>query len=153
MNPIELEEFLFDQIPLARALQVSVTTCTIDSAELRAPLEPNRNHLGTAFGGSLGAILILSGYTWLYNVVSMRGFNCHILLKKSDVEYFHPVETEIVALTRAPDTSEIEKFMDAFKRKGTARIVVKSAIAGDKGPACIFEGEFVAKIADNSRLG
>lgn len=67
MTPTELTSFLHEQIPLARALSIEIIKADDHEALVMGPLAPNRNHMGTAFGGSLSAVLILSCYTWLFH--------------------------------------------------------------------------------------
>src|SRR5690606_33240492 len=62
MTGPETEAFLHAKIPLARAMGVRVERCDSEGLVLTAPLEPNHNHLGTAFGGSLAALATLAGY-------------------------------------------------------------------------------------------
>lgn len=151
MTPAALKKLLFEQIPLAEALQVEIARLDSEAAELTAPLEPNRNHLGTAFGGSLSAVLILAGYSWLYNAMSLRGFKCHVILKKSDIEYLKPVKSGFTAVAQSPNSRELEKFFDSFERKGTGRIVILAQIDCADGLACRLRGEFVARGATSAQ--
>lgn len=152
MTPSTLQSFILDQIPLVEALGVSIVRVDDELAELTAPLEPNRNHLGTAFGGSLGTILILAGYSWLYNAIEARGRKCHVVLKTSSVEYILPVNDTIKAIARAPALADFEKFLEAYEKKGTGRITIEASIESASGVACKFRGEFVAKVSKKSEL-
>ena len=150
MTPSTLQSFILDQIPLVEALEVSIVRVNRDLAELTAPLDPNRNHLGTAFGGSLSTILILAGYSWLYNAIESRGKKCHVVLQTSRVEYLRPVRETITAIARAPEPAAFEKFLEAYDGKGTGRITIEATIetaSGEtaSGIACKFSGDFVAK--------
>ena len=153
MNSSQLEKFLSDQIPLTKALGVEVREANSTQAVLFAPLEPNRNHLGTAFGGSLAATLILAGYTWLYSYLEQEGHASHVLLKGSQTNYLHPVEQDFIISCRAPAETELNMFMEAFIRKGVARIFLESEIVTDYGRSATFRGEFVAKKSDSGLLG
>lgn len=151
MTPQELQNFLHLQIPMARALDVSVVEANDLKAVVRSPLEPNRNHLGTAFGGSLGALLILSGYTWLYHAMETRGHHVHVLLRKCETDYRAPVDTELIATAHKP--ADFQKFLKTFEAKGRARVTIHSEISDHTGDAvCFFEGIFVAQKAAASRL-
>lgn len=152
----KLETFLHEQIPLAKALGVSVVEANDLRAEVRCPLAPNINHLGTAFGGSLSAMLILAGYTWLYQAMESRGFKCHVILRRSEVDYREPVDHDFAAIARGPSEEDLEKFLQTYKKKGRARIALETEIFteknGAKVVACHLQGEFVAQAADHSRL-
>lgn len=145
MTPAEFETFLFDQIPQTKSLGVLIRKVSLDSVELTAPLEPNRNHLGTAFGGSLGTLLVLAGYTWLYNALAERGHHCNVVLRKSNVDYLKPVDRDFVAVAHAPTEKDFAEFFEAFERKGKGRIVIKAEIKNAGNIACLFTGEFIAR--------
>lgn len=145
MTPQELTNFLHDQIPLARALAIKITSTGNDQVEVFAPLAPNSNHMGTAFGGSLGAVLILSCYTWLFHRLDQAGFSAHVLIKEGKTDYLLPVESDMHAVCLSPKVNEIEKFMESFKRKSRGKITLKAQILKGQDKACAFEGIFVAQ--------
>ena len=57
-----IQEVLHSKIPITRAMGVRVAEYDGRRLVLSAPLDANVNHLGTAFGGSLNALAVLSGY-------------------------------------------------------------------------------------------
>ena len=79
MSPQDLQKFLFDKIPIARAFGVRVKRSDPLQTEIQAALEPNLNHVGTAFGGSLNAILVLACYSWLSNLHEKLELNGHVV--------------------------------------------------------------------------
>ena len=89
MTGPETEAFLHAKIPLARAMGVRVERCDSEALVLTAPLEPNHNHLGTAFGGSLAALATLAGYAFLWR--ELRDPDAHIVIRRSELDYRHPV--------------------------------------------------------------
>jgi thioesterase domain-containing protein len=153
MTPTELTNFLNEQIPLARALAIQIVSTGDDQVEVLAPLAPNSNHMGTAFGGSLGAVLILSCYTWLFHRLDQDGFSAHVLIKEGKTDYLLPVESDLRAICLSPEISEIEKFTESFKRKGRGKITLKAHILQGSEKACVFEGIFVAQKSSEPQLG
>lgn len=143
MTNKEMEAYLQQQIPITLDLGVRVDFVSDSRVEVFAPLKPNRNHMGTAFGGSLNSILLLACYSWLFNKVKSRGFEEHIVLKKSEIQYFFPVEQDFKAICESPQEDELNKFWQAFQRKGKARILLTASITTSKGKACELRGEFV----------
>lgn len=141
----ELEKFLHQQIPISKAFGVKVLRADQELVELKCPLEPNHNHLGTAFGGSLAAVAILAGYTWIFQELSRQGHQVHILLKSNEAEYFKPVSEDLRATCAAPAIAELENFMRIFEKKGLARLRLVSEIHTAAGVACALNGEFVAQ--------
>ena len=62
----DTERFLHEQIPLTQSMGVTLESYDGTQLVVTAPLEPNHNHLGTAFGGSLSALTTLTGYAMLW---------------------------------------------------------------------------------------
>lgn len=143
----ELLKYLHEQIPLTKSLGLQIISINDEGARIRAPLAPNHNHLGSAFGGSLSTMMILSGYIWLYNELLKHGHQAHVILSKEESEYLQPVVTDIEVLASTPSVSDWEKFEESFRRKGLGRIVISSEIRGKSGLSATFRGEFVAKRA------
>lgn len=147
MNKNELEQFLHQQIPISKAFGVKVIKADQQQVELLCPLEPNHNHLGTAFGGSLSAVAILAGYTWIFQELNRLGHQVHILLKHSEIEYHKPVKEDLRAVCDGSSGEAFENFLKAFEKKGLARIELKTEIKTSEGVACTLQGEFVAQKA------
>lgn len=141
MDTNNLREFLHREIPLAQFMGIEITRANDESVEIRGPLEPSRNHLDTAFGGSIGAILILSCYTWLFHRLIGAGFDCHVLIKEGHTNYLRPVKEDLVATCTAPSKDEYDRFLEAFQRKGLAKIELSASL----GDSAEFKGVFVAQ--------
>ena len=138
----ELERYLREQIPLTVAMDVRVLTCEDTLLALGAPLAPNRNHLQTAFGGSLHALATLSGYGLLWRLLDDP--SAHIVIRESHIRYDSPVTGDFCAVCRTPATKKLERFHSNFARKGKARLELKSTIESGGKVAVTFRGVFVA---------
>jgi thioesterase domain-containing protein len=136
------EEFFYQQIPITRAMGVRVAAYNGRQLTLAAPLALNHNHLGTAFGGSLGAIATLAGYGLLW--LELRDRACHLVIRQSSLSFRRPVRKEIVAICRRPDQEPLREFKDAFAHRGKARIGLDVTIEEDGFVAVDFQGVFVA---------
>lgn len=138
----ETETFLHEQIPLTRAMGVTVESWDGQQLVLCAPLEPNHNHLGTAFGGSLSALTTLAGYCLLWLVLGDR--QAHIVVRESSIRYKSPVRGDLRAMCRRPAEQEMQVFQRKFAETGRASLALKATIEHD-GKVCVeFEGSFVA---------
>lgn len=148
MKPLELKEYLCAQIPIAQALGIDVVSLSAEGVELTAPLEANRNHLGTAFGGSLGSVMILACYAWMFNRLGEDGKNCHVVIQTAQTDYLKPVTGNLRAVCSPPDGAEIERMLRHVDRKGVARLKISSQIVDTSGEVlCRFVGDFVAHVA------
>lgn len=136
------ERFLHEQIPLTRAMGVRMERFDDEQLVLSAPLEPNHNHLGTAFGGSLSAIATLAGYSLLWLELGDR--DSHIVIKSSSLKYLHPVRSEIRAVCGRIDAANLARFREKFARTGKAGISLRVAIVENERTCVEFEGLFVA---------
>lgn len=138
----DTERYLHQHIPLTRAMGLAVESFAGGTLVLAAPLEPNHNHLGTAFGGSLVTLATLAGYALLWLLLDDR--TCHIVVKESRTRYLHPVTGALRAVCRAPAAADLESFQAALARGGKARLTLHATVE-EGGRACVaFEGEFVA---------
>ncbi|MES2527507.1 MAG: YiiD C-terminal domain-containing protein [Bdellovibrionota bacterium] len=144
MTPEQLEKFLHHEIPTSIALGVKVISTSENEVVLEAPLDPNHNHMGTAFGGSLSTLLILASYTWLYQALAGEG-QVHVILKENQASFIMPVRENIRSICQAPSEESFQEFLKIFRRKGLARIKLTSFIEIAEGEAARMEGEFVAQ--------
>ncbi|MFI5338120.1 MAG: YiiD C-terminal domain-containing protein, partial [Opitutales bacterium] len=102
MSAAGLEAFLHEQIPLTRAMGLRVAESSPERLVLEAPLEPNRNHLGTAFGGSLHTLPTLACYGALWMVLFEAGIDGHVVVKSSHADYRRPVTGILRAICARP---------------------------------------------------
>ena len=58
-----LQDFLTEAIPSVKDLRFQLTEVSEACVKAQAPLIENSNHMGTAFGGSLYSILVLTCYS------------------------------------------------------------------------------------------
>lgn len=145
MKLSELCLFLYSEIPMAKAMGVNIPEASETSITVTAPLSVNRNHLDTAFGGSLSTLLIFSCYAWLFQAVNKEGYRCHVLIQSGHTDYILPVNEDLRAICHAPDSKSFIKFLESFRRKGVGRLTLRAEIVTAKGKACHFEGIFIAQ--------
>lgn len=144
MNGHDLQAYLHEHIPLSRAMQVTVMEISGNSVTLAAPLGPNINHRGTVFGGSVSAVAILAAWSLLHMRLSAAGVDCRLVIQRNSMQYLKPVESEFTARSSMDDMATWEAFLRMLRRKGRARLTVRSVLESGGGKAGEFEGEFVA---------
>jgi thioesterase domain-containing protein len=138
-----LEKLLRQQMPLAEAMDVHVVRADAEHTELSCSLSKNHNHLGSAFGGSLTALMILAAYCRIFQIMNGQG---HVLLKSSSCEFLAPVEEELRAVCLPPQPQDAEEFLRVYNKKGRARLVLQSEIRLHDGRvAARLSGEFVGR--------
>lgn len=140
----ELERYLREQIPLARALGVRVVTAGPELARLEAPLEPNINHHESVFGGSAASVALLAAWTLLHVRLKSAGLPAQLVVQRCNMEYLRPIRSAFTATATLTDPDSWEAFAALLTRRGRARITVTSRLEDPSNPAAVLTGEFVA---------
>lgn len=138
-----LQTVLHHEIPLSREMGVTVVDCDSTSLTLQAPLDKNINHKSTAFGGSLYAVAVLSGWGLLYLLLKKHALSGHIVIHESQVKYHRPVQGDIISTARIDLSSDLDRFIKIFQRSGKARIKVHAQIMFESELAVEFYGQYV----------
>ncbi|UPG85301.1 thioesterase domain-containing protein [Luteibacter aegosomatis] len=141
-----LERFILDGIPLARAMQVSIAGFDGVHLAMTAPLAPNINDKGCAFGGSLASLMTLAGWALVESMLRGRGHDCDLFVADSTVRYLAPVWGDLRAEARLAPGGDWSPFFATLDARGRARVDVTCVLPGDDGkPAASLEARFVAK--------
>jgi thioesterase domain-containing protein len=138
----QIQELFYSKIPITRAMGVRVEDYDGEQLIVSAPLDRNINHLGTAFGGSLNALAVLSGYGLLW--MELQDPESHIVIRESSIIYERPVRGDIRAICRRPEAETLAEFKQTFHQKGKARIALSATIEDQGVIAARFRGTFVA---------
>lgn len=141
----ELEHLILDTIPMARAMELQVGDYDGDTLHLHAPLAPNINDKGCAFGGSLVSLMTLAGWALVTLAMRARGITADVFVASSDVKYLAPLTDDLHAQAELADDADWQRFFATFEARGKARIMVASAIRDGAGDACVQRARFVAK--------
>ncbi len=138
----DTEHFLHEQIPLTQAMGVALESYDGAQLVITAPLEPNHNHLGTAFGGSLSVLATLTGYAMLWLQLGDR--QAHIVIRESTIRYKRPVRGMLRAICHRPEEAKLAEFRTTFSATGKAHIKLQVRIEHADQTCVEFEGDFVA---------
>ncbi len=142
---VHLLQAEFDQsIPLTRAIGVRVIKFDGKLLELRAPLAPNVNDKGTAFGGSISCLLTLAAWGVVWIECARANFSCDFVIHKGNITYNKPVRTDLQAVCVVPDRSEIQKFFDRLEKKGRARIRLRPELRVEGDIMTVFDCQYAA---------
>ncbi len=138
----ELNDYLNRHVPLFRAMQAQIQRCDAAGLALTAPLEPNVNDKGTAFGGSMAAIAALTGWTMTTLILRNHGESAEIVIIDSHLKFLRPVREGIVAECVLPEPATAEQFIHRYQERGKARWTVEVVICADGEPAMTFKGQY-----------
>ncbi len=139
-----LETLLHRDIPLTQSMGLQVMEATADSLRLRAPLQNNINHKSTAFGGSLYASAVLTGWGLIHLALTEHDLHGHIVIQESHTRFLKPVKTDIETHCRFESEPQLANFLKMYRRKGRARIQLTTKIYNEAQElATVFEGQYV----------
>jgi thioesterase domain-containing protein len=141
----DVNAYLARHVPITRAMGIRLRSFGADGVTMTAPLRPNINDKGIAFGGTLASILALSG--WAFADLSLRaaGEVADVLIAVATIEYLAPVAGRIVARCPPPPAGELEAFLAAYRRRGRARLQLQAHIETPGGKAAAFSATYVAR--------
>lgn len=144
MDPIALENFLHNHIPLSLAMGVRVMSSSPQEVILAAPIKPNINHMHTAFGGSLHALATIACWSLVHNHLVKLDYHCDLVITDSHIKYIAPVTEDFVAISKLDDEKKWRFFEKTLERKGKGRIKLQASIHQNSIPAVEYSGDFAA---------
>lgn len=130
----KLNEYILSNIPILTSVNLSVTDITENSIKLFAPLYENRNHYGSAFGGSIATIGIVAGWAILTYKIKEEKVPATLVIKSSHTEYKRPVKDEFYAEVKI-ENNDWENLKTKFTEKGKSGLEVTSRIISN-GEVC-----------------
>jgi thioesterase domain-containing protein len=139
-----LQGLINADIALAKHIGVVVESADDRNLVLRAPLEPNANHNGTAFGGSLYSLAALAGWAWATRYLAILDISAYAVIQESNMRYLLPVHGELSAHLLTPPAAKIDKFRKMLERAGRGRIQLCVELRDGATVAALFEGSFAA---------
>ncbi len=142
----QLVQFMRAEIPMARAMDIRLGDCGEDHLDLLAPLAPNVNDKGSAFGGSLVSVMTLSGWALVELALRRRGEDCDLFVGESSVHYLTPVLRDFRSEAKLSAQADWATFFRTLDTRDKARIEVVCTVPGEHGkPAATLGARFVAK--------
>lgn len=139
-----LQQQIDRKIMLAKPMGVIVESATEAALVLHAPLAPNANHKGTAFGGSLYSLAVLTGWAWLTRFLAIRKLDAEAVIQESSMRFLAPVHGEMRACLEIPAEAEIDKFQKMLLRAARGRIRLQVTTHEGARLATVFDGLFAA---------
>ena len=147
-----LLERTLQQIPLTASMRVEVGAYDGHSLALSAPLAPNGNDKGCAFGGSIASLLTLAGWGLILLKLEAARIDCDIYVQDSTIRYLAPLWGDLRARAEiANDGPAWDEFIAALSARGRARLGVNCRMPTETGAdACTLDARFVAIVRSPS---
>ncbi len=141
-----LQHRIVAEFALARHIGIVVESADERGVVLHAPLAPNANYKGTAFGGSLFCVAVLAGWAWVTRYLATADLAADAVIQESTMRYLVPVEGTLRAVVVTPAAAEIDRFRRMLERAGRGRIGLTAQIHHGATLATVFEGVFAAAL-------
>lgn len=138
----QIETMMHADIPMAKAMGISIISATTEKVVLEAPLKLNHNHKQTVFGGSLNAAATLACWTLLQLNVEEYSEKYDIVVMQTDVKYLLPVSTDFRVFCESPDNQVWDKFKKMLYKKQISRIPLSAYVYQQEQLALDFRGSF-----------
>jgi thioesterase domain-containing protein len=140
---LDLQETLRREIPITQHLGITVESYDAQRLVLSAPLARNINHKGTAFAGSLNALVTLAGWGQLWLILKERQLHGKIVIQDSTNSYLLPVQSDFRAFCDRPSPAQITRLENTFHKHSRARIELQAEIYNGSELAVSFRGRYV----------
>lgn len=127
-----LETQLFAMPPVT-ALALRVVGDDDGRLRLHAPLAPNVNDKGCAFGGSLTSMMTLAGWGLIVLRLAEAGIEAEVYVADSEVRYRAPLYADLEAVAAPAAGESWDDFLDALRSRGRARIAIDAAVTLPEG--------------------
>jgi len=139
----EMQRLWHARIPLASALGVRIVELDERNLVVAAPLAANANHMGTGFAGSLLAVASLTGWGTVVAVLG-RADVAQVVVQETAASFLEPVTGDFRVHGILPDAAARERFLDAFRRRGRARVTIIVEVVQAQRVVMRAESRFVA---------
>lgn len=143
----ELQNKLYNEIPLTKIMEIKIQNYNNQELITTASLGININDKGTAFGGSLSTLSIISGWSLCWLISKELGFNSNnIVIIKNETSFRKPVTKDIICHTKKPSNEEIQILKEKLLIKKSASIKIESKIIENDEICVDFVGYYVIKL-------
>ncbi len=143
---------IHDEIPLSRALGIEVHSWDGHSLLISAPLEPNINHQGTGFGGSVYSAAVTAAWGLTELALGDLGLRGNVVVQSGNIDYLEPVTSDFYVICRLPGDEIPERFRRSLARHGKGRLDLTAEVFCGQpttspvlDPVAVFQGRFVVR--------
>ena len=127
-------------------MQLRVAQYDGDTLAMTAPLAPNINDKGCAFGGSMASLLTLAGWGLVELGLRAQQLDCDIYIGDSRIRYQEPVWGELRGVARFSEAGALAGLIKALRACGKGNVDVTCEVVGEQRAAAILSARFFAKV-------
>lgn len=139
-----LTQFVQTHLPIAQQMGIEVEQYDGQELILTAPLDPNINDKGTAFGGSIYCVAVFSCWGMVYLKAQEHGLtDPNIVVATGDIKYLKPVAGALRARCRLTAETTFDDFWQYYDENGKAKVELSSQVINDAGDVLAeFNGKY-----------
>lgn len=126
---------LREGVPLIGQMQLDVIDWQPGLVTVEAPLAPNINTHGTAFGGSLYCVASMAGWSLMHLTLMSAGFLPSVWVMKGEISYRRPVRG-VLRATASMTPEACGALIESFGRAGKAKSQV-DILMQEEGQDCV----------------
>ena len=147
LSPLRMLEAELLAMPPVAALGLRIVEASGDRLRLHAPLAPNINDKGCAFGGSLGSLMTLAGWGLIVLRLAEAGLDADVFVADSDIRYRAPLYADIETTAELAEGESWEDFLSTLRSRGRARLSVRAVVwLPEGGVATESRSRYAAKL-------
>lgn len=144
MTKSELGEFIRKSVPLTESMKLTVEEISDFSVRIGVPFEPNTNHYGTAFGGSISIMGIVAGWALLHSKISDDKIVCRLAIGESRIKFIRPASSDFYAVCNTLNEANWKDFISEFLSVGRASIKLTTEVRSGDDVIAVQEGMYFA---------
>ncbi len=132
-------------MPPLEAMQLQLRHFDGERLHVEAPLSVNVNDKGSAFGGSLSALMTIAGWGLATLKLQQAGLAADVYVADSTVRYRAPLLHDLRGEAWLEPQSHWPDFVETFRRRGKARVqLLAQVLLPEGGVAAELSGRYVA---------
>ncbi len=143
-SAVKLARLIREEIPLTDCMQVQGGCFEQDCLSLHAPLHPNRNDKGCAFGGSMVSLMTLCGWGLVVIKLQDQEQLCDVYVQSSTVDYRRPAWSDFHAEAVLVEEESWDRFFTMLAARGKARATLAVDLRTEDGIVATMSARYVA---------
>ena len=133
LSPVRMLEAELLAMPPVAALGLRIVEATGERLRLHAPLAPNINDKGCAFGGSLGSLMTLAGWGLIVLRLAEVGLDADVFVAESETRYCAPLYADLETTATLAEGESWAQFESTLRSRGRARLSVRAVVGLPEG--------------------
>ena len=141
---LQAMQALYAAMPPVAALQLRIAGFDGDALRLEAPLAPNINDKGCAFGGSLASLMTLAGWGLVTLRLQEAGLAADVYVADTQLHYRAPLFADLQATARLAEPDAWAGVLERLRDRGRASVRIAACVTlPDGGIAAECGARFV----------